>query len=64
MPPANVLFAITDTFLIQTLNFNQKYVMAIMSCWKKLWVLMKFQLFLWKEMTVEFIFETWVNIKP
>ena len=54
MVHTNVRFVITIVFLDKILLFNQLSSKAVMVCCKRLWVLMKLQLFQWKEACTEF----------
>ena len=61
MVRTSVLFASTGTLWIWILDFNQKHVMVVMIYCKRLLVMM-LQLFLLKEIIIEFIFGTWVKM--
>ena len=56
MDCVGVLIVITGTFVIYFLDLIQKYLMVVIIKKKKLCVLMLLQLFLLKEMIIEFIF--------
>ena len=63
MVHTNVRFVITIVFLDKILLFNQLSSKAVIVCCKRLWVLMKLQLFQWKEACTEFIFGVLVKMK-